>query len=147
MLGRSIQRISEATADSPASIKFAEEETYTADCVIKVEGEAAKDSEHVVHRGIVILSKPVRLAKATTEATEDEDEQTETSPCENALFVIPPGKLGDNAPFEPVLALMAGEGSFSAPTGQCKSCHGDNCGLALMPLFRRLILVVSGRQG
>lgn len=121
MLGRPIQSLSEETPESPASITFGEDEIYTADCIIKVDDTSENSPQYKLHRAIIILSRPVCLHKFVPETIEEEDTHTETSVCENALFILPPGRLGDNCPTEAVVALMAGEGSFSAPSCQCKS--------------------------
>lgn len=118
MLGRPIQHLSETSSNAPASIQFAEDENYTADCVIKVDANADVASQLVHHRGIVILSRPIRLQQSPTPESDDGN-VVESGACENALFIIPPGRLSDKIPAAPVSALMAGEGSFSCPSGQC----------------------------
>lgn len=124
MLGRPIQNLVDATEDNPAAISFDESETYTADCVIKVGYEPKVESTHVQHKAIVILAKPIRLHKPEQESSEEEGPSSESGTCENALFIIPPSKLQEAVPAQPTITLMAGEGSFSAPSGQCENFVG-----------------------
>lgn len=121
MLGRAIQNLVEATSNSPARIQFDKDEVYTADCVIRVDGKHDHYQRNFQHKAIVILSKPIRLHRPMQEASEKEEEEDiapETTTYENALLLVPPHKLGETTPAQPALALMAGEGSFSAPSGQ-----------------------------
>ena len=122
MLGRPIQTFEQPTSEKPARVKFEENETYSADCVISTEESGLDKSEFIQHRAIILLSRRICLTKQKVEATEGDGDDVivEDTPIENALFVIPPGRLGNNSPSTPVISMMAGEGSFSAPTGQCK---------------------------
>lgn len=122
MLGRPIQSLVEPTKDSPATISFDKSESYTADCIIKVDRKSDENTRHVQHKAIVILSKPISVYKPAQESDEEEDIPLESNTCENALLIIPPGGLGEDMPVQPTMALMAGEGSFSAPSGQCECC-------------------------
>jgi hypothetical protein len=141
MLGRPIQRLSEGTTESPATIQFEEDEIYTADCIIQVDDRGEDASPYKLHKAIIILSRPICFQKAIPEVTEEEDNSTETSTCENALFIIPPGKVGDSCPTEAVVALMAGEGSFSAPSGQCTCKPSHQIDAKLTLCFRCAALI------
>lgn len=125
MLGRPIAslRYSEDGMAKAATISFAEDEAYTADCVVSASGSDIKNDALAQHKAIIILSQPVRLPKVTPGAEDDEEPEITNAICENALLIIPPGTLGDNLPAAPIMTLMAGEGSFSAPSGQCESEH------------------------
>ena len=121
MLGRSIQSLSYGGSDSPAEIRFADDESYTVDCVLTVEKEMSNHTRTKLLRAIIILAKPILLAHPLVDpAQEDGSEEQEASQYDNALFVIPPGRLLDGQPANPITVLMSGEGSFSAPAGQCE---------------------------
>ncbi|KAK9897729.1 FAD/NAD(P)-binding domain-containing protein [Cystobasidium minutum MCA 4210] len=120
MLGRPIQSLTQPTSEAPGSVKFHENETYTATCAISAEKPDAASPATWQHRGIILLSRRIYLARQATASAEGEGEDAneDTTPVENALFVISPGRLGQDTPSAPVVTMMAGEGSFSAPAGQ-----------------------------
>lgn len=121
MLGRPIQSLVEGTSDKPASVSFGQDEVYTADCVISVGKSDTGKAAKIQHRGIILLSKRICIAKPEAEtAVEGEEPAAENAPSENALFIMPPGKVVDSQLDAPVITMMAGEGSFSAPSGQCE---------------------------
>ena len=131
MLGRPLAQVTPPTDTQPASVQV-EDEVYTADYLIRAESPATP-SRRRIHRAIVILTGPIRLelAASTASRADDDADEEDAEPtsdtkdkaelpqnAQNALFVIPPNALGD-LPAQPVTALMAGEGTFSAPDGQC----------------------------
>lgn len=121
MLGRPVQSLVEGTCDKPASVTFGQDEVYTADCVISVDKSDTGKAAKLQHRGIILLSKRTCIAKPEAETAVEEDEPAaENAPSENALFILPPGKMADSQLDGPVITMMAGEGSFSAPSGQCE---------------------------
>lgn len=125
MLGRPMQSLTQPTSEAPGSVKFHENETYTATCAISAEKPDAASPATWQHRGIILLSRRIYLARQATASAEGEGEDAneDTTPVENALFVISPGRLGQDTPSAPVVTMMAGEGSFSAPAGQCEYGH------------------------
>lgn len=131
MLGRPLAKVTNPTGTQPASVRV-EDEVYTAEYLIRAEASNTRICRRI-HRAIVILTGPMRLELAASTASDadddvDGDDAEPTSDAKgvsqqlqrakNALFVIPPKALGD-LPAQPVTALMAGEGTFSAPDGQC----------------------------
>lgn len=140
MLGRPIKKITPPSSDKPlASIQMDEHETYTADCLIRASTEPASAAPYTEpsigaaervqeHRAVVITSKPIALPIDATvgeavdgEEDEDKDLESRHAQAENVLFVFAPGALGEKNGIDvPVTALMAGGGTFSAPSGQCE---------------------------
>lgn len=127
MLGRPIASITPPTAEHPASLTFERSETYTADCLVR-RRQATAGTGRAVHRALIVLDKRVHLELAAIASSDDaEEEETaqaaavQPQAAESALFVLPPGCLGEQQPAQPIFALMAGEGTFSAPAGQCGS--------------------------
>ncbi len=130
MLGRPFGSITPASNNNLAELTFANdgnEEKYTADCLIRRSPPSQSDPTRTVYRALVVLDRRIKLVLATPTKIEDDEDDEEGSKAvpiaqqaENALFVLPPSSLGDNVPDQPVFALMAGEGSFSAPSGQCE---------------------------
>jgi hypothetical protein len=118
MLGRSLQSITYPERDTPAVVKFAEDESYTADCVISIEEDGSNKIRTKVHRGIVILAKPVLLARMPVDPSQENESDEAEVKYDNTLFIIPPGRLSEGQPTNPISVLMSGEGSFSAPAGQ-----------------------------
>lgn len=120
MLGRPIASLNIPPSEAQrVTIKFQEDEIYTANCVVSSKSEEFCDRQQslrIMHRAIVVLSRPVRIALDST-ANEDLEAKTQ---IENSMFVIPPEALATGQPQTPVFALLAGEGSFSAPAGQCR---------------------------
>jgi len=123
MLGRPISDISPSTASKPVKLSAGDDETYTGDCLIRPVAAGSDASQ--IWRAIIILTKAVTLTipggTAQSESSEDTPHDHKASQAENALFVISPGSLGEDLPPSPVTILMAGEGTFSAPAGQCKT--------------------------
>lgn len=81
-----------------------------------------------MHRALLVLDKRIQLELAVAARGEDADDEdtadtSQPTHAENALLVIPPGCLDAGTPDQPIFALMAGEGTFSAPPGQCTSAH------------------------
>ena len=129
MLGRRISKLIEAAELDPAIIEFEEGDTYTADCMISSQKNAGAPS-FTLHRAIVILSEPIKLditASSQSDARQSHDDDMSTpapqATAEIALFVLPPGSLGEGLPTMPVTALMSGEGTLSAPSGHCEILH------------------------
>ena len=131
MLGRPLAKVTEPTNTQPASVQV-DNENYTADCLVSAESPNTPPRRRI-HRAIIILTGPIRLelAASTGSHADDDAAEEDVEPtldakskanlpqhAQNALFVIPPNALGDG-PAQPVTALMAGEGTFSAPDGQC----------------------------
>ena len=127
MLGRPFNSIAPANNDKPAQLAFGDDEDYTADYLVRRRPPSSGPPERTVHRALVVLDRRIKLDLAAPPKNADDADDEEDSgaasivqQAENALFVLPPSSLGGNMPNQPVFALMAGEGSFSAPPGQCK---------------------------
>lgn len=128
MLGRPFSELQAATADKPATLSFGGggDEVYTADCLIHRKVPPIGGPIPQVHRALLVLNSKIALDLAASPKTEDEDDEEEAEgaakaqQAESSLFVLPPGCLSESCPAQPIFALMAGEGTFSAPTGQCE---------------------------
>lgn len=123
MLGRPVSSLTPSKASKPVQLATGEDETYTGDCLVRPVDASPEVSG--ICRAIIVLSKPISLSIPGEAAASEDSEESAGTPAplqaENALFVIPPGTLGDKCPPSPVTILMAGEGTFSAPSGQCET--------------------------
>lgn len=134
MLGQRISNVTKSTSVSAASIELNGQEVYTADCLIMTRKTLVKRS-NAIHRAIIVLSEPVKIESAglSQGAVEHDDEgPIPISPipidAQSALFVFPPHTLENEHPKLPVIVCMAGEGTFSAPRGQCNTSKGPAAG-------------------
>ena len=96
-----------------------------------------------IARCIAVISTPIRFPTAASDAPEEPDAVSgeEATPpssvpddqVDTALLVFPPGSIPNGSPDTAVSVLITGEGSMSAPRGQCKSCTAGPMCTSLMP--------------
>lgn len=114
VLGRPIDSI-----DRPGQVYRIKlgDDLCTADQLI---ASASSASASLIHRAIILIDAPIKLAVPAASTEAEEGEATEKQ-ADSALFVFPPATFdGQEAAIQ---ALMVGESAFACPAGQCALSH------------------------